>query len=99
MSFTSIKELTVIESVALAFVEYGCNRFTSSSFTSHLCSFLSDPFKVRTVQLVDELLKIAESEDLVQPVPGPRGGPGFKVSVRGAEVASDVDLPREKFER
>jgi hypothetical protein len=99
MSFDRINELTVHEAMALAFVEFGHNRFTTNNLTTYLCSFLSDAFKVRTLRLVEEMLRIALGDGLVQHVPGPKGGAGFAISPVGAEVVSDVCLPREKFER
>ena len=99
MAFTSIRELTFIESVALAFVEFGHNRFTRANLVGYLCSFLDDPFKVRFVKMVDDLLCMAESEGLVQASPGQRGGSGFQITALGAELVSDIELPLEKFER
>lgn len=99
MAITKIKELTVIESVALAFAEFGYNRFTSSSLTSYLCSILSDPFKTKSVKLVDELMQAALGVGAVETSPGVRGGPGFAVSQHGVDLAAEVDLPRDKFER
>lgn len=99
MAITKIKELTVIEGVALAFAEFGHNRFTSSSLTSYMCSILSDPFKIKSVKLVEDLMQAALGVGAVEPSPGVRGGPGFTVSLHGVELAAEVDLPRDKFER
>jgi len=99
MAVTKIKELTAIEGVALALAEFGRNRFTSSSLTSYLCSILSDPFKIKSVKLVDDLMQAALGVGAVEPSPGARGGPGFAVSLHGVDLAADVDLPREKFKR
>jgi hypothetical protein len=99
MTLTKIKELTVIEAIALAYTEYGHHRFTASSLTGYLCSILSDRFKVRSVQLIDELIKVALREGAFEPAPGPQGGPGYIVTEHGVELAAEVDLPRDKFER
>lgn len=98
MAFTSTKELTVQELVALAFVEYRHKRFVSSKLTTYVCALLAESFKVRSVQMVDEKLRIAESVGLIQSVPGPRGGPGFQVSALGAATVADVELPSKQFE-
>jgi hypothetical protein len=99
MSFTSVKELTATELAALAFVEFRHTRFTSNKLASRVCIILSESFKVRHIQLVDNLLKMAENEGLVEPSLGPKGGPGFKLSTGGAEIVGDVDLPKKHFER
>lgn len=59
---------------------------------------MSEPFKVRSVTQVNELLQIAAAEHFVQQIPGPRGGPGYQVSELGAGAVAEVALPREKFE-
>ena len=99
MATTKIKELTVIESVALAFAEFNRHRFTSSSLTSYLCSILSDPFKIKNVKLVDDLMQAALGLGAVEPCPGVRGGPGYMVSLYGVDLAAEVDLPVDKFEK
>lgn len=98
MGFRSTKEMTALELVALAFVEFGHNRFTCNRLATHLCAVLAEPFKVSTVTRVNELLQIAIAESLVQAAPGPRGGPGYQVSGSGARAVAEVELPREKYE-
>lgn len=98
MTFSSIKELTSLELVALAFVEFGHNRFTSNRLITHLCAVMAEPFKVSSVTRITQLLNDATANNLVQPAPGPRGGPGYQVSASGAEAVAEVVLPRDKFE-
>ena len=98
MGFNSTKELTPLELLAMAFVEFGHTRFTSNRLTTHACAVLAEPFKVSSITRVVQLLNIAVAEDLVQSVPGPRGGPGYQVSEAGAEAVAEVELPRVRFE-
>lgn len=99
MSLTKIKDLTVTELVALAYVEYGNHRFTISGLTSYLSSILSDTFKVGHVQVVDCLNSKALELQLVQVSHGKRGGIGFEVTERGVDAAAEIELPRDKFDR
>jgi hypothetical protein len=99
VTFAKVKDLTVTEALALAFVEYRQNRFTSSKLATYLCNFLCEPFQPGKISTVDQLLQIALAEKLVQPAPGPRGGAGFQISALGSAHVSDVDLPSEKFKR
>jgi hypothetical protein len=99
VTFSKVKDLTVTEALALAFVEYRENRFTSSKLATFLCNVLGEPFQPGKISTVDQLLQIALAENLVESAPGPRGGAGFQISALGSSHVSDVDLPSEKFKR
>ena len=99
MSFTKIKELTVTEALALAFVQFKQDRFTSNKLTTYLCTLFAEPFQPSKIAALDSLLRIAFDENLVVSAPGPRGGAGYQITPEGIAHVADVDLPSEKFTR
>jgi hypothetical protein len=98
MSFTKIRELTVTEFAGLTFAEFGHRRFTISVLTHYLSSILNDSFKVGHVKDVEGLNRIALENGLVRVSAGKSVGIGFEITEQGVEEASEIDLPREKFE-
>lgn len=87
------------EALALAFVQFKQDRFTSNKFTTYLCTFLGEPFQPGKIAVVEGLLQAAYSEILVVSAPGPRGGAGYRLTSEGIAHVAEVDLPSEKFRR
>lgn len=99
MAFESIKKLTLIELLAIAQIKYGANRFTANELAKYLSALFSCPFKVGTNNDVVRFLGIAEIQGLVEEVPGPRGGTGFRVTHTGSESLREVEFPEALIER
>lgn len=99
MTFKKIEELTVLEALALTFVEFRLDRFTSNKLATRLCALLGAPFKVRALTAVEKILEAAALDGLVEAHPGPRGGTGYRISDSGARLVQDVQLPPEIFLR
>lgn len=87
------------EALALAFVQFKQDRFTSSKFTTYLCTFFVEPFQPSKIAAVESLLQAAYGWNLVVSAPGPRGGAGYRLTPEGAAHVAEVDLPSEKFRR
>lgn len=87
------------EALALAFVQFKQDRFTSNKFTTYLCTFFAEPFQPSKIAAVESLLQAAYDEMLVVSAPGPRGGAGYRLTAEGIAHIADVDLPSEKFRR
>jgi hypothetical protein len=87
------------EALALAFVQFKQDRFTSNKFTTYLCTFFGEPFQPNKIAAVEGLLQAAYSETLVVSAPGPRGGAGYRLTPEGIAHVAEVDLPSEKFRR
>ena len=83
----------------MAFVEFKNNRFAVNQLITHLSRFFSESFTVSALSAVEQLLMAAVSEHMVDPAPGPRGGDGYKLNPAGAAFVSEVELPREIFDR
>lgn len=81
MAFTSYKELTIQDAVALAAVEYDVGRFTANEMASLLNWVLRAPFDHRNLNVVINLLEAATKNNLLQRATGTRGGSGYCVDV------------------
>jgi hypothetical protein len=91
--------LTKTEALALAFVEFKQNSFTSNKLTTYLCSFLAEPFRPSKIAIIEGLLQDALDGNLVEIALGPRDGDGDRISLDGLAYVGEVDLPSEKFKR
>lgn len=91
MAFTSYREITVHDVVALALVEHHNERFTASEMTTLLNWVLRAPFDRRNFIVVNNLLDVAVEMNLLQKVAGERGGAGYSLAVD----TFDFELPKE----
>jgi hypothetical protein len=98
MTYIKINEITIEEAIALAFAQFGYDRFDASKLTSHLCGLFQEKLTVKTVNTVVAILADAKEKGLLQSAPGPRGGPGFKVSRQGVQELEDIELPQGKLD-
>jgi len=96
MAFTSIKELSVTEALALTFVHVKHEHFTEKSCVACLCMFFSERLTTGAFSAVGALLDLAAQQGLVEVFPGPRGGKGLRITAKGAASVSDVDLPSDR---
>jgi len=99
MSFDGIKTLTTLEILAIAQIRFVDERFTANELAKYVSALFSSPFRIGFNSDISKLLKDYEKEHLVESVPGPRGGLGYKITDTGSAVVSQFDFPEALIER